>query len=208
MKPLTQFILLVLSSSYVSAFVLPLQDTNHIPSRQGHLKPRAGDQSTADPDNEPPYTDVDTGNAINKSPILVGVGPSAADNRYFDWDATCSDAGQRTRIILAWDAFQDLTTSSSQRLKDLMAALPNQPVATSGNPNAGNRAFIFTEDPAYTQMFKARDTGLQYVVDSYDSITNNVQNFPARGGNAPGALRFICNADGHVLDGAGDPFCV
>lgn len=173
------------------------------------LEARA-DQDLTNPDNEPTYEDEVTGEDWDKSKILSGVGPDAADKRYFDWDESCVDSGQREKIMLTWVAFQDLTISASKRLSDLMARLPDQPVGTKGNPNDENVKFIMAEDPAYTQMFKARDTGLTNVRNAFDAITQNAQVFQGRGGNKSGkppALRFICNADNHVKDANGGPLC-
>jgi hypothetical protein len=165
-----------------------------------HVKVTTG-QSLENPDNEPQYYNVLTSNWEDKSMILMNVGPAEANSRFFDWDQSCTDAGQRERIVLAWRDMQPLITSSSARLQALTNRLPKQP-STNGKDNPANRAFIKSEDPAYTQMFGARDSRLQYVDESYDLITNNVKNFAGRG-----ALRFICNADDHVKNGEGASFC-
>lgn len=94
-------------------------------------------QQLHDPDNEGTYTDPVTGAQVQKNRILTGVGPEAADNRLFDWDESCSDAGQRAKILSAWENFQDLTTRASTQLDTLMASLPNTP-ADKGNPNPKN----------------------------------------------------------------------
>ena len=187
--------------SSCKAFAVPLSGRNV----SLYLEPRMNNQQLQDPDNEGTYQDPTTGNQIQKSMILTGVGPEAADNRQFDWDQSCSDPGQRGKIFAAWENFQELTTRASTQLGTLRASLPNPP-ANLGKPDAQNQAVIEQIDPAYTQYFKAHDTGLQRVQDSFTRVTDNVRNFAGRGPN--GAVRFICNADNHVKNGHGTSYCV
>ncbi|KAI1373270.1 hypothetical protein F4677DRAFT_448600 [Hypoxylon crocopeplum] len=85
-----------------------------------------GGQQLTNPDNEPDYEDFTTGSKTPKSRVLSGVGPVEA-NRWFDWDESCSDADQRTKILL-------------------QKGLPS-PVRAS-SPNKDNQKYIFNKDPA------------------------------------------------------------
>lgn len=98
-------------------------------------------QQLRDLDNEGTYQDPTTGAVIQKSMILTGVGPAAADSRQFDWDQSCSDATHRGTILAAWENFQDLTTRASTQLAALRASLLNTP-ANSGDPDLENQAVI------------------------------------------------------------------
>lgn len=184
------------------AYAVPFTQTN----ASGLLEPRMNNQqSLSDPDNEGTYADPVTGAQVQKAMVLTGVGPAAADDRQFDWDQSCSDNTQRAKILAAWINFQELTTRASTQLAALRASLPNAP-ANQGVPNPENRKFIEQNDPAFTQYFKAHDTGLQDVQDAFARITDNVRNFAGRGPN--GAVRFVCNANNHVKNGNGGSYCV
>lgn len=117
---------------------------------------------------------------------LAGVGPQAADDRWFDWDESCSD----------W---------TSKHLDQLKAGLPN---AVGTSVNAANRKYIFEKDPAFAQMFLGQDNRIQYIKETFDLVTTNAKKPPGeRGGNKPGALRFICSAKNEVEDIDGQPYC-
>lgn len=49
------------------------------------LKTRDDGQQLTNPDKEDPYTDAITGDSIEKSRVLSGVGPQEANDRHFDW---------------------------------------------------------------------------------------------------------------------------
>ena len=169
------------------------------------LEPRMDQQRLVNPDAEPPYIDPNSLAAVEESWILQGVGPVEADvQRYFDWDQSCTDAGDRAKLYEAWRAFQELTDRASEQLRDLRSSLPNTP-EDGGKTNPENRKFIFAHDPAYTQMFKARDTGLRNVQDAFSSITNGVRNVAARGGTP--AVRFICSKNDQVKRVDRTSFC-
>ncbi|KAI1127399.1 hypothetical protein F5Y10DRAFT_242969 [Nemania abortiva] len=172
----------------------------------GHaLYARAGQQLT-NPDNEPDYRDPVTGNTIPKSRVLSGVGPQAADNRWFDWDESCSDADQRTKIANTFDHSLQLTMFMSQHLDQLQMKLPTPP---GTGLNQANKKFIFQTDPAYAQMFKGLDHKINYVKETFDLVNTRAQSPPAtRGGGGPSALRFICNADDKVMNQDNtQPYC-
>ena len=166
------------------------------------LTARDDAQQLKNPDGEAPYTDEITGASIAKSMILSGVGPPEADDRFFDWDESCTDENYRRRITLAFRTMQELATSASGKLQELKENLPQQPSNTINNEN---RLFIARTDFAYTQMFRARDNDIGKAKDSFDRLTENAKNFPGRAAAGEGALRFICNADNHVRYGTASP---
>lgn len=160
-------------------------------------------QNVANPDNEPPWIpDPSTGVQEAKPGILTGLGPQAATDRFFDWDESCTDASQRAQIVATWDSFQTLTTVTSTRLGELQGNLPDR-----GKFTDVNKRYIWQVDPAYSQMFKASDDHLSYVKESFDLITRTVRDPQGRGGNRPGALRFVCNKDNKIKDSLGQPAC-
>lgn len=190
--------LLFLSAALAVGHILPRPMRN--------LVARAGQQLT-NPENEPDYEDPTTGSKTPKSRVLSGVGPEEADNRWFDWDESCSDADQRTKILATFRYIIQLSGSTSNHLDELQKGLPN-PVGTKSF-NKDNKKYIFSNDPAYAQMFLGEDNRIQYVKETFDLLTTNAQKTPdARGGNKPGALRFICNADNKVMNGdESQPYC-
>lgn len=178
-----------------------------VPSRPRPLAARAG-ESLTNPDEEPDYADPHSGSKIEKSRVLSGVGPDAANNRFFDWDESCTDAGQRTKIVAAFENSLQLATWTSNHLQQLQAGLPEPPGA-GGRDKQGNKNFIKDKDPAYQQMFLSLDSRIQYVKETFDIFSANAVKDPAgRSDRKPGALRFICNADNHVLKGdESGPYC-
>ena len=85
------------------------------------LKTRDDGQQLTNPDKEDPYTDAITGDSIEKSRVLSGVGPQEANDRHFDWDESCTDEKQRRKILIAFNVMQELTKRASdnvQQLKD------------------------------------------------------------------------------------------
>lgn len=175
-----------------------------VPGARRGLTKRAG-QQVHNLDNEPEFEDFTTGNKTPKSRILTGVGPDEADNRWFDWDESCTDKDQRAKIVNTFRHVPALSAATSHHLDTLLGSLNN--VGTS--PNKDNQRYIFENDPAYAQMFLGHDNRIQYVKETFDLVATNAPKAAgARGGNKPGALRFICNADNHVLNGdESDPYC-
>jgi hypothetical protein len=177
------------------------------------LTTRDDGQQLTNPGEEDPYTDDITGASIERSRVLSGVGPQEANDRHFDWDESCTDEKHRKKIMVAFNAMQELTKRASdnlQRLKDNLPH-PRTPEMAERIDN-DNRRFIARTDFAYTQMFRARDPNIDDVKDSFDRLTSNVKNFPGRAAADESALRFICNADNHVksgtdLPGNGAPLC-
>lgn len=217
---LSSFLLMLISACAASVVPLPgseyhdfikarYRDTNPADRViRASLERRANSgQQLTNPDSEPPYTDPTSGSQVDKSRILSGTGFQPADDRYFDWDESCSDADERLKIATAWEHFQPLVDGARDQLKDLRDKLPKQPVRDSGNPNEENREFIHTEDPAYAQMFKARDTGMAWVQESYKRVSDNVRVFNGRNPGKPSALRFICDSKGQIKNGDGSSFC-
>ncbi|KPM36219.1 hypothetical protein AK830_g10358 [Neonectria ditissima] len=188
--------LLFLSASLAVGHVLP-----------GPKKSLAGraDQTLTNPDNDPDYEDHTTGNKTPKSRVLSGVGPQAADDRWFDWDESCSDKDQRAKIVTAFEQITQLSDWTSKHLEQLKAGLPK---AVGSSVNAENRKYIFEMDPAFAQMFLGQDNRIQYIKETFDLVTTNAKKPPGeRGGNKPGALRFICSAKNEVKDVDGQPYC-
>lgn len=177
-----------------------------LPELKGKLDARAGQQLT-NPDNEPNYEDLITGSKTPKSRVLSGTGLAEADNRWFDWDESCSDVDQRTKILAAFRHIIQLSDSTSKHLDELQKGLPS-PVGTSSF-NKDNQKYIFDNDPAYAQMFLGHDNRIQYIKETFDLVTINAQKTPdARGGKKPGALRFICNANNKVMNAdKSRPYC-
>ena len=97
--------------------------------------------------------------------------------------------------------------SSIDRLEKLQSELPNQ--IQRSKDNQGNIKFIVERDPAYTQMFNARDFGIGSIIDGYKSISDNVQSLTdnKRASKRNNRLRFICSADNSVKSGDGSPYC-
>lgn len=178
------------------------------PGRSGNfrLAPRVGGQQLTNPDNEPAFVHPD-GSTEEKSRVLSGLGNPEADNRWFDWDESCSDAGQRQMILSTFTATMELAESGSQHLADLTAKLPNPPKIDK--PTKANRDFIWAQDQAFAQMFNCQDQRLGFVKESFDLVLGNGRSFVGRGGGQqPGGLRFICNANNHVMNGAKSaPYC-
>ncbi|XXH01315.1 hypothetical protein Hte_007672 [Hypoxylon texense] len=189
--------LLSLSATFAVGHVLSKPKTS--------LVARAG-QSLTNPDNEPDFEDVVTGDKTPKSRVLSGIGPEEADNRWFDWDESCSNADQRTKILAAFRHIIQLSDATSGHLDELQKGLP-KPVGKSTNKD--NKKYIFDTDPAYAQMFLGLDDRIQYVKDTFDLVRTKANAPPdARGGGKPGALRFICNANNEVMTGDGkEPYC-
>lgn len=188
--------LLFLSASLAVGHVLP-----------GPKKSLAGraDQTLTNPDNDPDYEDPTSGDKTPKSRVLSGVGPQAADDRWFDWDESCSDKDQREKIVTAFEQMTQLSDWTSQHLDQLKAGLPN---AVGTSVNAANRKYIFDKDPAFAQMFLGQDNRIQYIKETFDLVTTNARKLSGeRGGNKPGALRFICSAKNEVKDVDGQPYC-
>lgn len=133
------------------------------------------------------------------------MGPQAADDRWFDWDESCSDKDQRAKIVTAFEQMTQLSDWTSQHLDQLKAGLPN---AVGTSVNVANRKYIFEKDPAFAQMFLGQDNRIQYIKETFDLVTTNAKKSPGeRGGNKPGALRFICSAKNEVKDIDGQPYC-
>ncbi|OQO02810.1 hypothetical protein B0A48_11093 [Cryoendolithus antarcticus] len=165
-------------------------------------------QNVHNPDSEPTYTDQVSGEAIQKSQILKGVGPpEAEEHRYFDWDETCTDANDRQMIFQAWQNFQPLVDTTTQRLTTLAAGYPEPGKAEK--TNAKNEKYIKQTDPAFTQMFNARSGFLSNVKQAFESITAGIKSIPNRPGNDPGppALRFVCDKHAQVKDQDGGTLC-
>jgi hypothetical protein len=167
------------------------------------LTARDNGQQLTNPDEEDPYTDEITGASISKSMVLSGVGPTEADERFFDWDESCTDEKHRKKIMIAFGVVQDLAGSASDKLQELMDSLPQERAVNKINDE--NRRFIAKTDFAYTQMFKAWDNKIPQVKGSFDKLLKNMKYFPDRAPVDKGALRFICNADNHVRYGTADP---
>lgn len=164
-----------------------------------------GGQNVGNPDKEPGFQVTTSGDTQDKSRVLTGVGPDAANQRYFDWDETCTDAEQRQEILDAWTNFQPLVTQASEQLKELSAALPQ---ATGTSPKIANKRKIAAVDQAFTQYFSARDNQIDFVKGAYDVLTGNVQKGATqRGDGKPGALRFICDKERKIKQRDGKPFC-
>lgn len=186
------FSLLLLSASIAVGHVA------QIPRRD--LIVRAG-QGVENLDNEPDYEDPVSGDKIPKSRILTGLGPDAAINRFFDWDESCTDEKHRKKIAATFTNVLALTGYASGHLDQLSKGLNPQPGSST---NKRNQQTIFDIDPAYAQMFLGLDNQIKYVKGSFDLISGEAPKPGAdRGGNKPGALRFICNADDHVMNGDG-----
>lgn len=184
-----KLILLSLSLSLVVAHVVPLS--------QPRLETRVGQQLT-NPDNEPDYVDPVTGATTPKSRVLSGVGPAEADQRWFDWDESCTDEAHRTKILTTFQYTMDLAEWTSTHLEELLAGLPNVP---GRSINRDNQHYIFQQDPAYAQMFCGYDNHLADVKVLYDLVISKAKVAPAMRGEAgPGALRFICNAENRVVE--------
>lgn len=182
--------LLLLSASVAVAHVAQI-------SRRD-LTVRAG-QDVENLDNEPDYEDPVSGDKIPKSRILTGLGPDAAINRFFDWDESCTDETHRKKIAATFANVLTLTGYASDHLDLLSQGLNPQPGSST---NKRNQQAIFDVDPAYAQMFLGLENQIKYVKGSFDLISGEVPKPGAdRGGNKPGALRFICNADDHVMNG-------
>jgi hypothetical protein len=177
-----------------------------LPEPKKSLVTRAGQELT-NPDNEPEHEDPISGAKTQKSRVLSGVGPVEADKRFFDWDESCTDATHREKILATFKSTLILSEDAANHLLWLQKSLPNQVGTTT--PNKDNQKYIFQVDPAYAQMFAGHDNRIAYVKETFELVTSNAQKTPnERGGGKPGALRFICNADDHVMKGDGaDKFC-
>ena len=194
--------LLLFFSVSCAAFVLPqLESTLH----DVQLVRRVDEQTVTNPDEERDYDYGTTGDAIPRSRVLTGLENQPAADRWFDWDESCTDPDQRQRVLGAFTNTMTLAKLASTQLEQLIKALPTVP---GSSLNDANRKFIFEKDPAFAQMFLGHDHRLQYVKESFDLVVQNGQKFDGRGGNKPRALRFICNADNHVMNGGrSKPFC-
>jgi hypothetical protein len=180
--------LLSLTLSLVAGHVVPLS--------QPKLAIRAGQQLT-NPDNEPDSIDPVTGATTPKSRVLSGVGPAEADQRWFDWDESCTDEAHRTKILTTFQYTMELAEFTSTHLAKLLAGLPNVPGTSINNDN---RRYIFGEDPSFAQMFLGHDNRIGFVKDRFDLVTSKAKMTPAtRVPNGAGALRFICSAADNVL---------
>jgi hypothetical protein len=197
MKTIT---LLIAFVSAAAALVVPTADGDS----GNQIEARDNGQQLTNPDREDPYIDPLTGASIEKSRILAGIGPQEAQDRHFDWDESCVDEQQRKKIMTTFVVFQELVKSASDRLRDLKSKLP-QPITKKINDE--NRQFIAKTDFAYTQMFRAWDSNIDQVINSFDKVTRNVKNFPSRAATDEAALRFICNANNQVLHANGSPLC-
>ncbi|KAK3700116.1 hypothetical protein LTR37_016119 [Vermiconidia calcicola] len=169
------------------------------------LTPRVEGQQFVNPDEEPKYKDPKTGDLTPKSRILSGVGPPAADSRWFDWDESCTDATQRQKILSTFTSAMELASWTSEHLQELLGELSKPP---GDELNPVNQKEIFDKDQPFAQMFLGLDTQIGYVKETFDLVAQRGQSFAVRQGPKPAALRFICNADNHVLDGKkAGPFC-
>lgn len=190
--------LLILSASIAAAHV--------VPASKRDLVTRA-EQNIEQLDNEEDFEKGGSGDLIPKSRILTGIGPQQAIDRVFDWDESCTDEGQRKKIVDTFLHIIQLSAYTSNHLEQLKGGL-TAPIGGS-SPNKDNIKAIFDNDPAYAQMFLGHDNRIDYIKETFDLVTTNAPK-PAgeRGGNKPGALRFICNADNHVMNGdESAPYC-
>ncbi|KAI0517996.1 hypothetical protein F5B22DRAFT_654329 [Xylaria bambusicola] len=164
----------------------------------GHALVARVEQQLTNLDNEPGHQDHVTGNTTPKSRVLTGVGPKEADNRWFDWDESCSDPNHRTKIVNTFQHSIELAGWTFEHLQELQNGLPN-PVGRT--VNTGNRKYIFNTDPAFAQMFNGQDHRIDFVKESFNLVTKRAVSPPGtREQKGPGLLRFICNADNHVMN--------
>ncbi|KAF2759135.1 hypothetical protein EJ05DRAFT_509995 [Pseudovirgaria hyperparasitica] len=168
-----------------------------------HIAPRVG-QSFTNPDNEPQYEDPVTKAKVDKAKILSGVGPKEADDRWFDWDETCTDADQRKIIFQTFEHTILMADYGASHLDNLKKGLPEPVTDDASKPNDNNRKAIFQTDPAYAQMFNGHDNRIKYVRDTFGLVSSEAQKAPgARNGQKQGALRFICDKTGAIRSGDG-----
>lgn len=176
------------------AGVVPKHDDHALPQ----LVPRIDGQQVVNLDNEPDFEDPDSNDKVSKSGILSGLGNAEADNRWFDWDQTCTDAGERQKILTAFTSTMTLAEWASQHVQGMIDNFPKPAVDNKVNPD--NQKFIFAQYPSYAQMFGGWDGRAGYVKDTLKLVADRAQSFDGRNGNKPPALRFVCNSDNHVLN--------